>query len=87
MLPLPVIAAELELVYQTEVFAFLRVKRSCMHLAEERTSLCNERKCGKPFANEIAEVIGSILKEWFHFAPISMQAFLQCKSELLSSLV
>jgi hypothetical protein len=58
-----VIAAELELMYQVDVLAFLTRKNSRRRFAEGRISMSDERRPGKPLVNGLSEAIGCMLKK------------------------
>jgi hypothetical protein len=57
------IAAELKLVYKTEVLALSIVKKLHKRFAEGRTLLYDSPRCGRPLTNNFAEAISSMLKQ------------------------
>jgi hypothetical protein len=57
------IVAELSCLYKKDALALATVKKWCKRVVEGRTSLCDNPRSGSPLSNDLAEAIGSMLKE------------------------
>jgi transposase len=62
------IAAELKSVCETEGLTLSTVKKWLKRLAEGRTSLYDDPKCGRPLPDDSAEAVSSMLKERPHLS-------------------